>query len=518
MRTHNTHYFLAATLLIAVPGHDLAQQQDSGFLDNDKSVRDSAFSIIAHHYIDFVTIDSTMPLREIMSQLDPFSCYEPQAQYISFIRRQQDQGYGYGFRIHSTGGRIMFTSITYGGAADIVGLLPGDEVIAISGRLLGGNDSIALDMIWKSDTLDLTLFRPSAKLRWHQLLRRAILDQSSAPVVAMVNAKIGYISVTGFHDGTSKKLERAILRLSKLGISALIIDLRGNPDGLVQEAVMALSLFVRCDSLPWKGVDQDSQTINHGEPEFALLPLAVLVNNYSCSASEMFSGTLQDLDRAIIIGQPTVGKSLVMRFFLLPNKDRLYLAIGRYSLPSGRYVQRPYHNGLLIGGKEREFGSMDNTEHTFDSDLAETECPEFKTLGGRNVTGFAGIIPDYFVTQEHIYSEWLCDAIEGAAATYIRWNSGWLRNATLDSFTRYCGMPEPLVLSVLDTIRNRDTTSDKLLSAKLAWMVRRILKAYVASDIWEKYGFFMLWEKNSASVRLAAALLSKPAAIALVGK
>jgi hypothetical protein len=127
MRTHNTYYFLAAALLAAVPGHELAQQIAAGlrakYLDEEKIVRDSAFSIIANHYVDFVTIDSTLPLPEILSRLDPFSCYEPNEQYTSFVRRLQDKGYRYGFRIHSTGGRVMFTAITNGGAADNAGLL-----------------------------------------------------------------------------------------------------------------------------------------------------------------------------------------------------------------------------------------------------------------------------------------------------------------------------------------------------------------------------------------------------------
>jgi len=134
------------------------------------------------------------------------------------------------------------------------------------------------------------------------------------------------------------------------------------------------------------------------------------------------------------------------------------------------------------------------------------------------LTGLTGIVPDYFVSQSEFYPDWLQDAVEGAAGSYLRSNADWLMHTTLDSFGRYCKMPETMIDPVLDTIRAHDTTAEKLLSAQLAWMVPKIIKADVAGGIWDKYGFFKLWERNSATVRRAMGLLSKPATLALAGK
>ncbi len=517
---------LAGAILHVASNFGPFQKWDSGLrlapLDQVERTRAQAFNIIAHHYVDSVTIDSSLPLPEIVARLDPFSYFVTTADYRVSQQRHHDEPCKYGTRIHLTDGRALFTAVKPGSAADRAGIWPGDEILTIANKGLNGNDSIAQHLFLTSDSLDLTLFRESSKRVWHILLYRAPLKEPSVAVVAMVTSQIGYVSITGFHYGTADSLRNAVQYLVGQGMRALIIDLRWNPGGYIDETMKALNLFVSSSApaITETSVIPSQRTALylHDTPAYPNLPLAVLVNNESCSASELFAGTLQDYDRAVIIGEPTTGKSLVMQYFKLPDSSRLYLAIARYALPSGRWVQRPYSNGQLIGCRWRDYASCDNSQHAIDKDLAESECPVYQTRAGRSVTGLTGIVPDYFVSQSEFYPDWLWNAVEGAVGGYLRRNADWLMHTTLDSFVHYCKMPERIIHPVLDSIRAHDTTAAKLLSAKLAWMVPKIVKAEVASGIWSTYGFFKLWERNSATVRRAIGLLSKPSTIALAAK
>src|SRR5487761_2471291 len=144
MKHYGGHPFLlAAAMVLAARGISLAQEAELGSADS-LGVRDSAFSIIAHHYVDSVSIDSSLPLPEIVSRLDPFSHYLTSAQHARFTQELHNQEFRYGVDMHSTEGHVIFTTVLRGGSADEAGILPGDEIVAISNRLLEGNDSIAL--------------------------------------------------------------------------------------------------------------------------------------------------------------------------------------------------------------------------------------------------------------------------------------------------------------------------------------------------------------------------------------
>jgi C-terminal peptidase prc len=529
MRTSLTHSFYFATTLVVVATPELSRTQPVGagtpiarFADSS-TVRDSALRLIYNYYFESAKIDSSLPIKEIVSRLDPFSWYETSAGYARFMRGMNDQELRYGIQLRSVLGHVILTTVIIGSVADHAGLLPGDELLAAGGYTLFGDDGFANSLLRNWDTATLRLHRTSPDSTWSVALEKARCASSSVPVVTMIDSQVGYVSVTGFHNETAEKLQKAVDRLLLRGMRALVIDLRGNRGGLVHECLQAANLFVHSpDTIMRENSRVAAYVRQHSLVDDALyptLPLALLVDNASCSAAEMFSGILQDLDRAVVVGQPTTGKSLVMRFFELPNSEKLYLATAYYTLPSGRSVQRPYQNDKFIGGDYRDFESCDNSHHTIDSDLAEAQCPTFKTATGRNMIPFAGIIPDYIVSHAVFYPDWLRDAVEGAAALYLQRNADWLINTTtIDSFDHHCQLPVKLIEWTLDTIRAHDTTAKKLLSAQLAWMVPKLIKANVAYSIWGARGFFLLWERNSGTVRRAAELVSKPPSLAVLEK
>jgi carboxyl-terminal processing protease len=518
-------YFFVAAVLLAAPCISPAQQPipilPTDSLEALRVVKDYALKTIEKNYFEHTRIDTSLPIQEIIDRLDPFSSYFTKQESDGFMDRIDDEDYRFGIQIRSVLGHVLITSVLHGSPAYKAGMRPGDEIVTVD-DLPNISDTGLETYLPNRDEVTFGIRRVGIDSDGSATILKGRFGTSSVPVASMVDSQVGYIALTGFHEGTASKLEKAVDRLYHCGMRALILDLRSNRGGLVSECLTAANLFVHSDG---QTIIQNSIEASHikqyslGEvARYPNLSLAILVGNSSASASEMFSGILQDLDRAIIVGQPTVGKSLVMQFFNLPNRDRLYLAIAYYMLPSGRSVQRPYYNGDLIGGEDRDFGSFDNSAHVFDSGVSEADCPTYRTASGRSVIPFSGIVPDYFVSQDMFYPEWLRDAVEGAAALYLRVNAKWLLKTTIDSFESHCEISQPIIEWAMDSIRVQDTTSDKSLTAKLAWMVPKLIKADVASGIWDKLGFFKLWERNSATVRRAVELLAKPTTLALAGK
>ena len=223
-------------------------------------------------------------------------------------------------------------------------------------------------------------------------LRREAITQPSIPDAYLLREKIGYIDFTGgFNFTTSEELEVALRQLMQQGATSLILDLRDNPGGLVEQAVRTAEKFLPPGStiLSQRGRDGFAQRFwQANKPNHVTLPLVVLVNENTASASEIVAGALQDHDRALIVGETTFGKGLVQSVIDLPGESGLALTIARYYTPSGRCLQRDYSSGDFYGYFARtDFAK--NQEKTNPS-------PAF-TDSGRKVFGGGGITPDVFI-------------------------------------------------------------------------------------------------------------------------
>jgi carboxyl-terminal processing protease len=224
----------------------------------------------------------------------------------------------------------------------------------------------------------------------------------------MWDSKTGYVSVSRFSETTYDELVEQLKQLSKSGMKQLILDLRGNPGGYLEQAVKMADLFIDGNkkivfTVGRRSEFNDEKNASESSP-YEKIPLVVLVNRGSASASEIVSGAVQDWDRGLIVGETTFGKGLVQRQFNLPDNSALRLTISEYYTPSGRLIQRDYKNS---GNKEdyyselseREEKEGENIYHSIEKDSVK---PVFKTKGGRVVYGGGGITPDYIVKTENI--------------------------------------------------------------------------------------------------------------------
>lgn len=338
------------------------------------------------NYVDETTPATLMDnaIKGMLEELDPYTVYWNE-QAVEDARIKNTGTYtGIGARVRTEKGKIIITEPFKGYPADKAGLKAGDELIKIgdisleeveedAGELLKGVAGSKVELI----------FKRQGKTQ-NTILTRETVDIKAVPYYKLIEGSIGYIVLQKFNQKTTLETKAALEDLKSQGASKIILDLRGNPGGLLNEAVNIVNLFVPKGEIitTTKSVIEkyNKSYKTRNEPVDLEIPLAVLVNGRSASASEIVSGGLQDLDRAVIIGARSFGKGLVQRPKKLTYGTQLKVTISRYYTPSGRCIQAlDYWNRDENGDPIR---------------LDPKNYNKFKTKGGRTVYDGGGILPD----------------------------------------------------------------------------------------------------------------------------
>ncbi len=557
--------YLYDALLIAgalIPELSVAQTSAMGS-GNDairEEVREFVIQTIRTQYFSTAPFDTTLPVEAMVNKLDPFSCYVTKAKFERDLLEQNNEQFAYGFHFVVLYHQLVISSIDPG--SDLLAkALPGDEIAAIDGVPV--RDSIPDALLPADRAIDLTLYRPSTSDTIDAVIRRKILPDPSVGPYGMLDDSTAFIKITEFTKGTSERLGEVLDSLVQAGensglqcdldtyydrlaearfslyrnnrpgyratwgeikdyvrarfgrtLKSLVIDLRGNPGGYVKEVIGCLSLFTDNNGEPLITVRTRSGVDKYfakASPRYPELRLAVLVDNYSCSASEIFAGVLQDVDRAVIIGEPTIGKALVMRYLDVPNGDKLFLAIGEYVLPSGRIIQRPFHYDTIVGGAERMFPNLDNRDHAIDGAISAGSCTNYLTKQGRKLNGAEGIIPDYIVSENfwQDHPKWFLDALWRATIPYLQRNIAWLRTLSLDSIA-HLPIPQSVTDSSLEYASASDTSRGHTSTANDASEVPAIERWILAYSLWQDQGWFEVRLRQEAALRRAMEILRLP--------
>lgn len=235
-------------------------------------------------------------------------------------------------------------------------------------------------------------------------ITRGDIPMTSVDASYMIDPKTGYVKVNRFSRTTFGEFLQAISQLRYLGAESLIIDLRGNGGGYMEPAILMANEFLPAYSkiVMTKGRDADdnSTILSDGTGAFTDMPLVVLVDEFTASSSEIFSGAIQDNDRGLIIGRRTFGKGLVQRPIMLPDSSEVRLTVQRYYTPSGRCIQKTFQRGKADEYDE-EIIERYNRGEIFNADSIYLNTSEmFRTLNGRTVYGSGGIMPDVFVPSD----------------------------------------------------------------------------------------------------------------------
>lgn len=352
------------------------------------------FKMVNMNYVDETNPGDLMDkaIKNMLIELDPYTVYFNEADVVKFKINSTGEYTGIGALITRKENKIIIREPYKGYPADIAGLKAGDEITKIGDILLSD---------FKEDTSELLRGAKNKSIpveynRQGKLMKATIVlqevDIKAVPFFGKIDDKTGYIVLSQFNKKASFETQAALIELKNQGIEKLVLDLRGNPGGLLGEAVNICNLFVPKNEIivtTKSKIEKHNQTYRTSrEPLDLEIPLVVIVDGKSASASEIVAGALQDLDRAVVIGSRSFGKGLVQRPIDLTYGTQVKVTISRYFTPSGRCIQ------ALDYSKKDENGKVVKTD--------AKDFNAFKTKKGRTVYDGGGIQPDVEIEETQV--------------------------------------------------------------------------------------------------------------------
>lgn len=358
----------------------------------------SAYKEVNINYVDDINSSRLIKtgLDAMLDDLDPYTEFVPESEiedYKLHYVSTQYGGIGAGIFLRDNLRKVFVSDVFEGFPAQKAGIRAGDQILKINGVDLDGknNDEVSLLLKGSKGSPIKLLIKRGDGVPFEKQLIRDEIKQPNVSYYGMVDGNMGYIKLDKFLENSSDEVTQALTELKKNNPNGIILDLRSNGGGILQEAVKIVNLFVpkNTEIVSQKGkIKEKNFTYStQNTPLEPNLPLVVLVNSHSASASEIVAGSLQDLDRAVIIGQRSYGKGLVQQTFSLPYNSLIKITIAKYYIPSGRCVQ-----------------AIDYTHRRGDGTVvrvADSAMHEFKTKDGRSVYDGGGVYPDIYIPQEH---------------------------------------------------------------------------------------------------------------------
>lgn len=402
-------YFFGLTILIfgILTGIQIQKAISTDNFQEQLRKFSDVLSLTRKYYVDEVDSQKLVEsaINGLLSELDPHSVYIPPKQLEQVEEEFRGNFEGIGIEFQIINDTIVVVSAIPGGPSEALGITAGDRIVKINGEPYKKitNEDVRKKLRGPKGTkVDVTIYRPSIREFLDFTIVRDKIPLYSVDAYFMIDKETGYISLSRFAQTTFDEVKAAVDSLDKQGMRKLILDLRNNSGGYMSEAVKISDLFLD----QGKMIVYTKSRIPEFEEEYRAvrpfkyekLPLIILVNNGSASASEIVSGAIQDWDRGLIVGERTFGKGLVQRQFQLSDNSALRLTISRYYTPVGRLIQRDYTNKDKIDYYRESLDSDttegENIEHTLEQD---TTKPVYTTPKGRKVFGGGGITPDYII-------------------------------------------------------------------------------------------------------------------------
>ncbi len=417
MKNNNTRFipFLLAICLIAgiAIGTFYANHFSGnklGIINTSSNKLNALLRIIDDQYVDTVNmgelVEEAMP--QILSELDPHSSYIPAKDLEAVNADLKGSFSGIGIQFSIQNDTIHVNSVIQGGPSEKVGLMAGDRIVEVDdsafvGKIVTNSEAMKRLKGEKGSKVKLGVYRPGEKDLLHFTVIRGNIPVKSIDAAYMINEKVGYIKVNKFGETTYPELLIALAKLNQKNCEGLIVDLRGNTGGYMAAAIQMVNEFLPNNRLIvyTQGRKSPREDYNsNGTGSNQKMPLVVLVDEGSASASEIFAGAIQDNDRGTIVGRRSFGKGLVQQPIEFSDGSAIRLTIARYYTPSGRCIQKPYEKGkeseyeldLLTRYEHGEFFSADS--------IKQDETEVYHTRLGRPVYGGGGIMPDIFVPQD----------------------------------------------------------------------------------------------------------------------
>lgn len=502
--------------------------QNGQFFSQPPSKIEQVLDVMQRGYVDALDMDSITDevVVELVQKLDPHSSYIPKKD-LEMVNSELSSSFsGIGVQFNIQNDTVHIVSVIRGGPSESIGVLAGDKLVEV-------DDSVFVGKKINNERVMHTLRGPKGtqvtigvkRFGSNEILRYTI-TRGDIPVVSVdasfiidcAKDKIGFIRVNKFGENTYSEFIQALARLRSQGATRYIIDLRENSGGYMDQAIRMANEFlergdmiVYAEGRAYRRMDYQAD----GSGRFKEVPLVVLIDNFSASASEIFAGAMQDNDRGMVIGRRSFGKGLVQQQIAFPDSSALRLTVARYYTPAGRCIQKPYKMGgddeyaldLINRFENGEFFSADSI-HLIDS-------TRYYTKKGRVVYGGGGIMPDIFVGRDtSLYTPYFTKVSNHAYTYQFAYQYTDKHRKTLEKYNDWKALEAYLnnqnwLNEFVSFCTEKGIEADAAQIAKSKPLIKRIVQAYIVRNILNDEGFFPLYERDDDITKRAVEEICK---------
>lgn len=479
---------------------------------------DYLFNLIKEQYVEDVDVRELeeKAIPEIMAGLDPHSVYIPAANLQSVNEALDGSFSGIGVEFNIQNDTVMILAVINGGPSEKVGLLPGDRIVEVNDSLFVGKE-ISNEKVMKKlrgpkgTTVKVGVKRNNSPEILHFDIVRGDIPLTSVDVAYMIDPETGYVKVNKFGSTTFTEFSDAMYKLKADGASKFVIDLRGNPGGYMNAAIKMINMFLKKNDMivytEGKTLNCCSQELADGTGKFQDVPVVVLIDEWSASASEIFAGAIQDNDRGFVIGRRSFGKGLVQQQFTLRDSSAIRLTISRFHTPSGRCIQKPYAEDYEDDIYKRYLHGEFYAEDSVFIDKADSLT--FKTANGRTVYGGGGIMPDMFVPRDTSEVTPYFNKVNNSglihefAFAYTDANRNTLKQfKTTEELETYLDKQD-LCSKFTNFAEGKNIKKKSNQIAKSKNYIENLLKAYIARNTLGYSGFYPILHKKDNTLKKA---------------
>lgn len=379
-------------------------------LDKDRKIN-AVLNLIQSEYVDSIDVKDLVEqaIPAIIGNLDPHSYYIPASDIRAENEKLDGSLSGIGVSFFMMNDTANVDQVIPNGPAEKVGMLAGDRIISVNGEpIVGGTltaEGIRSKIRGEKGTkVKIGVKRNSSKKTLTFTITRDDIPMNTVDVSYMIDDKTGYIKIAQFGKNTYDEFFAALSKLKKDGASRYIVDLRGNPGGYMEMAILMVNEFLEQGELivytKGRKEREDIQVWSDDQGSFHDAQVAVLIDEYSASASEIMAGALQDNDRGLVVGRRSFGKGLVQKQIYLPDSSAIRLTIARYYTPSHRCIQKDYTLGDEDDYSKELYDRYSHGELYSADSIKVDKSKIFRTANGRIVYGGGGIVPDIFVPND----------------------------------------------------------------------------------------------------------------------
>lgn len=487
---------------------------------------DQLLHLLEQQYVDSLNMDSITDevMADIVKQLDPHSAYIPKKdlEIVNSELSASFSGIGVQFTIQKD--TINVVAVISGGPSEGVGVIAGDKIISVNDTSFTGkginNEKVMHTLRGPKGTqVKIGVLRHGYPDTLYYTITRGDIPVKSVNAHFIIGKNIGFVRVNKFGESTYNEFISALADLKKDGATSYIVDLRENSGGYMDQAIRMANEFLNNGEMivysKGRAYPRYEAKAN-GLGRFKQVPLVVLIDNFSASASEIFAGAMQDNDRATVIGRRSFGKGLVQQQMPFIDGSAIRLTVARYYTPSGRCIQRPYELGKQDQYEKDILDRFEHGEFFSEDSIHFGDSTRYYTKNGRVVLGGGGIMPDIFVARDTSLMTPYYNKVVNLAFTYqFAYQYVDAHRQQLSQFKTWQSLEQHLIKQNLlpqfvTFCKEKDVQPKEDQIAKSSPLLKRLIHCYIVRDVLGDDGFFPLFERDDEITKKAVEVLQAP--------